>query len=942
MNIFGTPSSDILTGTAGDDLIGGEGGGDWLRGLEGNDSLSGDAGNDVLWGGAGRDTLIGGEGGDLLSGDAGDDLLDGGGAAADAASYAGAPSGVEVDLAAGTAAGGAGNDTLVGIEYVIGSPFADVLAGGADANRLTGLDGPDTLRGEDGADLLNGGRGGDRLEGGAGDDTLAGGAGDDTLEGGSQSQGDTADYSAAPSAVRVDLAVGSAHDGQGGTDVLANMENVRGSRFDDSLQGNAADNIFQPGAGNDTVDGGAGVDAVSYDDARGAVTINLQAGTTSGNAGQDALASIEQARGSAFADLLIGTDGNDTLLGGAGEDTLHGGLGDDSLDGGASDPLLGWDWASYLFASGAVAVDFATGLATGAEGNDTLAGIEGVMGSAFVDTLTGDSQDNILRGNQGNDVIDGAGGSGDWVDYAAASGAVLASLAAGTSAGADGNDTFTGIERISGSQFADVLTGDAADNRLRGNGGDDTLDGAGGNDGADYFDAPGAVTVRLALGIAAGADGNDMLVGIEDIHGSAGFGDDLRGDAGPNVIEGRGGNDLIDGGGGLDVAVFSGRFAQYRIAIEVGNFDLIVAGPDGIDRLNNVEVLKFADRVFVVQQGRELPDRLDGSAVGDFLRGRGGNDDVRGGDGDDAVYGDDGTDSLDGGTGDDLLDGGDGADTMAGGTGADVYVVDNADDVVQESEVGAPLARRDPSAPLDGIGDDIDTVVASITYTLGSFVENLTLATGAGDLAGTGNALANDLEGNDGDNVLAGAAGDDTLAGGDGIDIASYAGPRADYLVSVEETGGFRVQGAEADGTDIVDVERLQFADMSVALDLGGNAGTVAKILGAVFGAGAVANAEYAGIGLDLADGGWTDEALVQLALDASLGAGASNSAVVTLLYTNVVGAAPDDAALALYTGLLSDGSYTQAGLGVMAADTSFNQDNIDLAGLAEAGLEYL
>jgi Ca2+-binding RTX toxin-like protein len=803
-------------------------------------------------------------------------------------------------------------------DILIGTADGDVIGGQGGRDWVRGLGGADSISGDAGDDVLWGGNGQDTLLGGEGADVLVGGAGDDTLDGGSEA--DTVDYSRAPGAVHVDLATGSAQDGQYGTDALTGIEYVRGSRFDDSIQGSA------------------GTDGVSYEDAGGPVVIDLAGGTATGGAGNDTLASIEQAQGSAFSDLLVGTSDNDTLWGGAGEDTLHGGAGDDSLNGGADDPLLGWDWASYLRASGPVDVNLATGLAIGAAGNDTLSNIEGVMGTEFADTLTGDGLDNVLRGNEGNDSIDGGAGDADWVDYAMANGAVAVSLATGTSTGADGNDVFTGIERIGGSQFGDVLTGDAADNRLQGNGGDDTLIGGAGSDGADYRDATGAVGVRLDLGVAGGADGNDTLFGIENIHGSSGFGDALRGDEGSNIIEGRGGNDIIDGAGGLDVAVFSGRFAEYRIVVEVGNFDLVVRGPDGTDRLNNVEVLKFSDRIFVVQQGRELAERLDGTTAGDLLRGREGNDELLGGEGDDAVYGDEGTDTLDGGSGDDVLDGGAGADSMVGGEGNDTYSVDTLDDVVQESE-GAVVAAG-PS--VQDIGSSIDTVVASITYTLGSFIENLTLETGAGGLSGTGNELDNVVEGNESDNLLQGGAGNDTLTGGDGIDTAAYTGPRAEYLVTLEEAGGFRVQGPPADGTDIVDVERLQFADINLALDLEGNAGTVAKILGAVFGADSVGNEGYAGIGLDLADGGMTYESLMQLALDAALGVGASNADMVTLLYTNVVGFAPDEASLAYYTGLIESGAFTQASLGVLAADTTFNQENIDLAGLAETGLEYL
>jgi hypothetical protein len=102
-----------------------------------------------------------------------------------------------------------------------------------------------------------------------------------------------------------------------------------------------------------------------------------------------------------------------------------------------------------------------------------------------------------------------------------------------------------------------------------------------------------------------------------------------------------------------------------------------------------------------------------------------------------------------------------------------------------------------------------------------------------------------------------------------------------------------------------------------------------------------VGNQVYVGIGLNYADGGMTYEQLVQLALDVRLGAGASNAAVVDLLYTNVVGVAPDDASRAHFVQLLDSHSYTQASLGVLAADIGYNLANIDFTGLSQHGLAF-
>ena len=102
--------------------------------------------------------------------------------------------------------------------------------------------------------------GDDQLIGGAGDDVLIGGAGNDVLDGGADV--DTADFSIAAAAVTVDLAAGTASDGHGGADTLANVENVTGSVYDDALTGDGADNVLVGAAGDDMLAGGGGNDVL--------------------------------------------------------------------------------------------------------------------------------------------------------------------------------------------------------------------------------------------------------------------------------------------------------------------------------------------------------------------------------------------------------------------------------------------------------------------------------------------------------------------------------------------------------------------------------------------------------------------------------------------------------------------------------------------------------
>jgi hypothetical protein len=196
---------------------------------------------------------------------------------------------------------------------------------------------------------------------------------------------------------------------------------------------------------------------------------------------------------------------------------------------------------------------------------------------------------------------------------------------------------------------------------------------------------------------------------------------------------------------------------------------------------------------------------------------------------------------------------------------------------------------------------------------------------------------ATTITGTAGNDSLTGTAGNDTIAALAGIDTVAYAGARSGYTVS-KTAAGLTVAGA---GTDtLTGVERLQFSDTKVALDLDGNAGKVARILGAVFGRESVTNKEYVGIGLSYLDGGMSYEALMALAIDVRLG-GVSAMAVVNLLWGNVIGGTPSASDLATYSGMLEGGTSAGA-LGVLAADTSFNEANIGLAGLMQTGIEFI
>lgn len=204
-----------------------------------------------------------------------------------------------------------------------------------------------------------------------------------------------------------------------------------------------------------------------------------------------------------------------------------------------------------------------------------------------------------------------------------------------------------------------------------------------------------------------------------------------------------------------------------------------------------------------------------------------------------------------------------------------------------------------------------------------------------------GGAAANRAWGNAGSDTLQGNGGNDRLDGGEGIDAAVFAGARASYEILIGSAATSVTAASGQDGVDtLLDIERVHFADKKVALDLDGAAGITAKILGAAFGSASVSNAVYVGVGLQVLDGGATYTQACDLAAGI-VGAGLSDSAFVSRIYTNVVGTAPSEGELQMYASMLTSGSMDRAGLLQLAADTALNAARIDLVGLATTGIEF-
>lgn len=342
--------ADTITTGAGDDIIRVGDGANTVTAGQGTNLITGGSGADTFTALDGGNILHGGDGANVMTSGDGDDLFTSG-VDADTIVAGGGEDHITVLGGADTVAGGAGSDTLI-IDY--SARLTDVTGGvtggdlgtgytgtisdetvhrvdfntienfiittGRGADRITTGDGADRLSGGKGNDLLNGGGGDDILQGDAGKDTLIGGRGADTLNGGGNI--DLADYSGAGRGVTASLLDGVAtDDGDGSADILIQIEDLLGSRFNDVLAGN-----------ND-------------------------ANTLSGDAGRD---------------VLRGHGGDDVLIGGRGDDTLHGGGGDNDV------AVMGGLRSDYAVTAQAGGKYRITDAVSNRDGSDVLATVEWV------------------------------------------------------------------------------------------------------------------------------------------------------------------------------------------------------------------------------------------------------------------------------------------------------------------------------------------------------------------------------------------------------------------------------------------------------------------------------------------------------------------------------------------------------------------------------------
>ena len=514
-------------------------------------------------------------GDNVLNGDLGDDVLEGrggpdvlnGGPGFDTASYESSPLGVYVsvnDPNTGSFSanyGDATGDTLVSIENLVGSRFADTLIGSTGNNVLAG---------------------------GLGNDYITGGGGIDTVD---YSRAHFFDANDTADKIVVHLGLNGAH-GTGAefdavidihtlsivynlvsTDTLVSIENVTGTSGPDEIVGNeqanildgqSGDDVLDGGLNNDTIFGGLGNDTVSYASHNNVTGENgtIQLGASGLGVGEYFTSTGQLLEKDTLHDIenVIGSSLNETIVGSPNDNILDGGFGDDRLVGD-----LGSDTASYISHDAAATViaerDTITLGANGGNGSyvrsgylftggrfhfqtfetDVLVSIENVTGSNHSETINGNELNNVLEGRGGNDVINGGAGSDTYVFN-------------GSGIGTDTLFDSSGADRIVTDATAYKMAHVGNDLQITLPTGSFTIRNHFAGDPIETFVDGKGHTLILATGLIGGDKAGIISGDNTSEYMDGGGGDDyLFGNGGKDQMFGSAGNDYLDGGTGNDI-----------------------------------------------------------------------------------------------------------------------------------------------------------------------------------------------------------------------------------------------------------------------------------------------------------------------------------------------------------------------------------------------------
>jgi Ca2+-binding RTX toxin-like protein len=571
-----------------------------------------------------------------------------------------------------------------------------------------------TVNGTTGADTLSGGSGNDILTGQAGNDTLYGLVGNDTLNGGT------------------------------GNDIMY------GGRGDDIyVVDSISDSI------NESTNEGA-------DTVQSSVTFSLSANVENLTlAGTTAI----NGTGNALNNIMIGNSANNTLTGGAGDDVLNGGAGTDRLIGGIGNDVYIVDSTTDTITENTnegtdtVQSSVTYTLTNANLENLTLTGTTAIngTGNALNNTIVGNSANNTLNGGAGADILMGGLGNdlymidhvADLVVENAEEGIdTVQSSVSYSLANHVENITLTGTATVNatGNDLNNILTGNGANNTLNGGAGDDTLNGGAGTDtlvggiGNDVYIVDSA-TDTITENTNEGTDTiqssvtytltnanleNLTLTGTTAINGTGNaLNNIITGNSAVNTLTGGSGDDWLDGGAGNDKLL--GGVGNDTYVIDSTSDVVTEAANEGIDTVRSTVTYTLGSTSNL--ENLTLLGTTAINATGNAL--------------DNILIGNSAINTLTGGLGNDWLDGGVGNDKLLGGAGNDTYVIDSTSDAITENA-----------------NEGTDSVQSTVSYTLGSNLENLELI-GSAALNATGNTLANTLKGNSANNLLTGGAGSD-------------------------------------------------------------------------------------------------------------------------------------------------------------------------------------
>jgi Ca2+-binding RTX toxin-like protein len=292
---------------------------------------------------------------------------------------------------------------------------------------------------------------------------------------------------------------------------------------------------------------------------------------------------------------------------------------------------------------------------------------------------------------------------------------------------------------VTGLTNGGVLVTWESDNAIRGR----VFDHDGTAAGPDFMiSAPSSSDVASAFtSVTALADGRAVVVWA--MHDSAASDDDIY----ARVVNADGTMSnpefIVNSSVGLD------ELLPHAIQLPNGELFVTWSAYDGTTGDSNIEGRVLA-----------LGGTISGTPGNDVLHGGSANDEIYGAAGNDSLSGGSGDDTLSGGTGHNILWGNDGNDTFIGGVGTDTFAGGGGTDTVtydvSHAGVKVDLAANTASGG-DATGDSfnlIENVVGS------SYNDSL-----------TGDAVANHLDGAQGNDALTGGDGDDVLQGDSGNDL---------------------------------------------------------------------------------------------------------------------------------------------------------------------------